>query len=201
MSVISTIANYGGKIANNSVDIKQFVVSPIASTVQWLLKSIDATLTKYITPYSNSPVYINNLKATTITAQNINAQNINAQNITAQDITVYNFHNLSDVSLKENIRDIDEGEYDKILYLMPAKYNFKNDDSKKIHFGFIAQELEEFFPELVENKEIIEENSNNEETEKNVKTVNYLELIPIMINKIQDLQEQINDLKKKFNNI
>ena len=130
MSVISTIANYGGKIANNSVDIKQFIVSPIASTVQWLLKSIDATLTKYITPYSNSPVYINNLKANTITAQ---------------DITVYNFYNLSDVSLKENICDIDEGEYDKILYLMPAKYNFKNDDSKKIHFGFIAQELEEFF--------------------------------------------------------
>lgn len=187
MSVISTIANYGGKIANNSVDIKQFIVSPIASTVQWLLKSIDATLTKYITPYSNSPVYINNLKANTITAQ---------------DITVYNFYNLSDVSLKENICDIDEGEYDKILYLMPAKYNFKNDDSKKIHFGFIAQELEEFFPELVENKEIIEENSNNEEPEKTVKTVktvNYLELIPIMINKIQDLQQQINDVKKKFN--
>ena len=55
----------------------------------------------------------------------------------------------------------------------------------------IAQELEEFFPELVTNTEI-EDTDNNV---KLIKTVNYLELIPIMIVKMKNMQNEIDELK------
>jgi len=167
MSVFSTIANYGGKLSNNSTDVKQFVLSPQSGVVDWVLKNINNTTSKFITPSIDNNVYINNL--------------------TADTITVTNFNNISDVSLKENIFNIEKSEYDKILNVVPKKYNFINDENKKLHFGLIAQEFESFFPELVNCKE-----------SDNIKTINYLELIPILIGKIHDLQEQINELKEKI---
>jgi hypothetical protein len=38
---------------------------------------------------------------------------------------------------------------DKIMLLQPRTYQFKDDTSKKASIGFIAQEVEEYFPELV----------------------------------------------------
>ena len=106
-----------------------------------------------------------------------------------ENFTVTTFTNISDASLKENIVNINKTEYEKILNIVPKKFNFINDKNKKSHFGLIAHELEDFFPELVSSGE---SNLNT----KNVKTVNYMELIPILICKINDLQEQINELKQ-----
>jgi len=173
MAVYSSIANYGGKITNNTTDIKQFVLSPTGSTVEWCLKNVlNTSTTKYITPVINNDVYIDNL-------------------------TVKTFTNISDASLKENIVNIHKTEYEKILNIVPKKFNFINDKNKESHFGLIAQELEDFFPELVGSGE---SNSNTKNT-KNIKTVNYMELIPLLICKINDLQEQINDLQEQINEL
>ena len=61
----------------------------------------------------------------------------------------------------------------------------KEDLNAKEHFGFVAQEIEKFYPELVKNSEM------------GYKTVNYIELIPILVSKIQDLNKEIQELKEK----
>jgi hypothetical protein len=55
----------------------------------------------------------------------------------------------SDKRLKENIAPISEKVLNKALKLTGVRYNFINEPEKKWHIGFIAQEVEELFPELV----------------------------------------------------
>jgi hypothetical protein len=71
----------------------------------------------------------------------------------------------------------------------PKSFTFKNDLTKSTHFGFIAQEIEQVFPNLV--KTAIGEDK------RECKCVNYLEMIPLLLLKIQDLQAQIDELKSK----
>ena len=61
---------------------------------------------------------------------------------------------------------------------------------KKIHFGFTAQEVEEYYPELINDNFYYEDNK--------YKTINYIELIPIMLSKIKKMQNEIDDLKKNM---
>lgn len=129
------------------------------------------------------------------------------------------FSNPSDVKLKKNIVGID-GALDKIMRLSPSNYEFKTDNYQNInlakgsHYGFIAQDIEQVFPELVSNSSVVVSRSNSDfrqnrklfgtvsnqvkeeviETE-NIKTVNYLEIIPILTKAIQEQQKQIEELK------
>lgn len=90
--------------------------------------------------------------------------------------------NPSDEKLKENIEQLEPLEVDNILELKPVKYNLKTDKNKEIHFGLIAQDVEKIYPELVHN-------------DKNYKSINYIELIPILIEKMKRMQEEIDSLK------
>ena len=53
---------------------------------------------------------------------------------------------------------------------------------------FIAQELEQIYPELVQHNDSL-----------NCKTINYLELIPLIICKMQKMQTQIDELLNSKN--
>ena len=132
-----------------------------------------------------------------------------------------NFINASDFLLKTNLETISKEEHIKLLNLNTYSYIFKDDSTNKKHYGLIAQEVEDFFPELVFNKPNInntnqevrkleeekEENKEHEEGKKNkdinkinmYKGVNYLELIPLLVNTIQIQQKQINELENKIN--
>ena len=100
------------------------------------------------------------------------------------DITYYgSLNNASDVSLKENIKSFDEG--DNILKLNPVIFNYTHDPTKKQHYGFIAQEFEQEFPELVK------------ETDDHIKTINTIELIPVLVQQLQQMQLEIDNLTKK----
>ena len=105
--------------------------------------------------------------------------------------------NPSDVTLKENITDLTNDFCNDILKIKPKRYNFIDDINKKEHYGIIAQELELIFPKLVINTEINDTNEINE----NIKTINYLELIPIMIAKMKDMQNEIDKLNISLENI
>ena len=165
MSVNSVVSNYGGRQPNNTSYIKQFS-SATTGYASWIYKTINGT--KYITTTTKDDVYIQ------------------------KDLFVVgSINSPSDMSLKENICNLTKSFCDNILNLMPKKYNFINDENKKERYGIIAQELEDFFPELITNTEI--EDTDN--TVKSIKTVNYLELIPIMIVKMKDMQNEIDELK------
>jgi len=101
-------------------------------------------------------------------------------------IVLGSINNPSDNILKENIETIDSTE---LLKLNPIKFQFKNDNKHNKHFGLIAQELETVYPELVSNNSI------------GFKTVNYIELIPILISQIKTMQKDIDTLKDELNEI
>lgn len=99
------------------------------------------------------------------------------------------FNNLSDIRLKDNICDLSLEHVSLLMDIHPKSFTFKNDLTKSTHFGFIAQEIEQVFPNLV--KTAIGEDK------RECKCVNYLEMIPLLLFKIQDLQAQIDELKSK----
>lgn len=135
------------------------------------------------------------------------------------NIWVTGTYNGSDRELKEDIQDLSDPK-EKFLQIKSRKYKLKKDKDKKTHYGFVAQEIEELFPELVEEfvqpGEIIyaqEENEHGElvnvevgrEPEQSFKGVNYIEMMPILVKMVQEqtttIQEQaakIDDLEKRL---
>jgi hypothetical protein len=165
MSTISTIPNYGGKQPNNSTYVKQFVQT-FNNIASWIYDKT-TTSQKTISPADSSA--------------NVLIQN----NLTVNGIITGTIVTPSDISLKENIVHLDAELTDKLMRLVPVQYNYK-EAPDKIHYGFIAQETENLFPELTTNI--------NEE--ERLKAINYLEFIPLLLLQIQDMQKEIAILKK-----
>ncbi len=105
--------------------------------------------------------------------------------ITSDLIVTGSIYNSSDQRLKENINQIDDEETDELFTFNPVMYSYKNDMSHKKHYGILAQDVEKVFPELVENNNI-----------SGYKTVNYQELLPIMLAKMKKMQNEIDELKQ-----
>lgn len=103
----------------------------------------------------------------------------------------------SDQRLKENITS-EENVMDRILQLRPTTYNFRNDGmaaemnlAQGLQHGFIAQELETVFPELVEDAKQVTSDENGKTKSVDFKSVNYISLIPVLTAGIQEQQSQI----------
>lgn len=162
MSLSSSVANYGGKHPSNAQNIKQFVTSSSSGQSNWTFSKKSGTMS--ITPVTNKmPVVIDN------------------------DLYVTgNLFNPSDINYKENIERL---TISKIINLDPVKYNLKTDYKKKIHYGFIAQDVEKIYPELV--------NTNN----LGYKSVDYIQMIPLLLLKIKNMQTEIDELRGQIGSI
>jgi hypothetical protein len=108
---------------------------------------------------------------------------------------------MSDQKLKNNIIK-EEGISERIMQLRPVNYlldqNRKGYDfSNKLQHGFIAQEMEKVFPELVNNiKHPIMENGKT--SFEDIKGVNYVGLISVLTRGLQEQQEKITSQDKKI---
>jgi hypothetical protein len=89
----------------------------------------------------------------------------------------------SDIRLKSNVADLKYG-LNEVLKLRPVFYSWKT-DLKKRRVGFIAQEVQEIVPEVVVN-------------EDDNLGMNYGELVPVLVNAIQEQQLKINALEEKI---
>lgn len=102
----------------------------------------------------------------------------------------------SDERLKENIKPL-QNALEKIMKLEVKTYDFKQ-DYEKMHLptgkqnGFIAQNLESVFPELVRLNPAKGENQPIE-----FKAVNYIGMIPVLAAAIQEQNYTAGDLKKQ----
>lgn len=162
-SASSTSTSNFGRQANFTAYVKTFV-QPQSKSLWKTIHSAPCNLTSsgsFVTPTSAKNLYI------------------------PGDLCVAgSMGTVSDVSLKENIEDISIDTVNKLSQLNPRQYNFKDSkhDSnghKKKRFGFIAQEMEEVYPELVI--------TNPDGT----KGINYVELVPLLVKKIQLLEQEI----------
>ena len=87
----------------------------------------------------------------------------------------------SDRRLKTDICNLDDERCMNIINrLQPKKYRFKN--NPKCRFGLIAQDAKQIVPELV--------NTTNE-----TMSINYLEIIPILIGGMKQMKQQIDCLQ------
>ena len=101
----------------------------------------------------------------------------------------------SDYNKKENIKKIELELAGKINQLQPISYTFKQDSTWKydkeatelqgVHYGLIAQEVQKVFPELVYER-------------GGQLSINYIELIPLLILEVQKLSAEVEVLQKKI---
>ena len=107
------------------------------------------------------------------------------------DITAYYS---SDIRLKENIKPL-EGTLEKIDSIRGVTYDWKElteEERKTVHshtgsdIGVIAQEVEEVFPDLVEDRP------------HGYKAVNYEKLSAVLLSAVKELKQEVEDLKKKI---
>ena len=113
------------------------------------------------------------------------------------NLTATSICNLSDMRLKRNIVSLRDKPslLNNILGLNTIEYNLinknekkdsirnmKNTDWNRRHYGLSAQELQSIYPDLVY------------EGQDGYLSVNYVELVPILIRSIQELNEKIEQL-------
>jgi len=104
-----------------------------------------------------------------------------------------NYTAVSDERLKKNIEPV-ESVLDKINSLQPRKYNMNEElNTAEKHYGFIAQELEKIFPELVSVT------PDDGDGIADLRTVSYTELIPILVKALQEQQKLIEELQRSVN--
>jgi hypothetical protein len=99
---------------------------------------------------------------------------------------------ISDIRHKENIRPIETG-LNEILALKPSRFDWKEGKGteKKDVAGFIAQDIEEIFPDLVDEwKETMD-------ATETFKSIRMTDLIPTLVKAIQELKAEIDELKIK----
>ena len=164
------MANYNGRQPNNTAYIKNFVSG--APSNLWkayshinssgdLISVLTPTTDKYSNVYIPGDLYVDG-----------------------------SIVSPSDINLKQNISLIDEDKTNKLMNLQTKEFTFKDDSSKQIHYGFIAQEFEVEYPELVFIKP--------DKKLNNIRAINYLEIIPLLVDKIQLMQKEIDDLKSRM---
>ena len=97
-------------------------------------------------------------------------------------------YGISDARVKKNFLTIDNA-LDKINQLNPVSYEFDQEENPDLnlpdnrHMGLLAQEVQSVFPQLVSISE----------TEEEIMSLNYMELIPALVKSIQELDEKLNE--------
>ena len=100
-------------------------------------------------------------------------------------MSAVSFNSTSDYRVKNNIENlsVNESSFDNIR---PVKYVLNK--TNETQYGFIAHELQELYPEVVNGIKDGEE----------IQTINYIGLIPVMVREIQDLRKRLSILESRL---
>lgn len=86
---------------------------------------------------------------------------------------------------KKNIKSITSEQSDRLSGLNPVEFDYIENDRHS--YGLIAEETARIMPEIVNFKNDVPD------------SINYVDLIPFLIKKIQDLEKEIDNMKEKLN--
>lgn len=183
----SSVANYSGSIPDRNQQTKNFIYSSPHNQAVWKNTSYNVAPVSPV-PGSEPPLNTTLLTpAVTKTPANVSIPVYIPTDLYVSGIIYGTLVTPSDEKIKEHIHDISEVNIKNISKLEAKEFTYKYDTTKK-HYGFIAQEVEKIYPDL------IYENNN-------FKSVNYTELIPLLVSKINAMQIEIDELKNQNNNI
>lgn len=111
----------------------------------------------------------------------------NSNTAAYEDIKARSFIQASDASLKHNVADI-SNSIDKLTHLRPISFNWNGEaPGHAKSFGFLAQEVEQVIPEIVFTDDTA-----------HIKSMNYIALIPYLVQAIKEQQEQIKTLQEEL---
>ncbi len=127
--------------------------------------------------------------------------------INGDAFTTGDYYVASDRSLKEKVQPI-AGSLDQLMKLKGYSYEFKKEYSEKFglatgtKFGLMADELRQVFPALTKNSTLTSASvkgvrEKNKAEHLDVVTVNYIGLIPVMIEAIKEQQQMIQRLEQQ----
>jgi len=199
-SAISGATAYGSVIgSSNNTKLHLIINNTVKATVD-----LSGSLLVAKTSSSQITVGCELLSSGIINGTTANLDNLNIYNTTAGAYrfyvtaagTVYatnaTISAISDARLKENVQDIDVG-LAAILSLKPRKFDWKAGKGKDIKGdrGFIAQEFETVFPNLVD--EWKDHAPEGEATYKSVRQ----DLIPVLVKAIQELTARVQTLEAR----
>lgn len=103
----------------------------------------------------------------------------------------------SDKKLKYNIQNVD---IDIIDSLRPVQYKLINEPSDITHYGFVAQDVEQALSNAgMANQKtgIVHYDEDSKTKERSNYALAYDEIIPLLVKKCQELQQEINRLKER----
>jgi hypothetical protein len=109
----------------------------------------------------------------------------------------------SDSRLKKNVKHVNYG-LKELLQLEPKSYNYINEtDNTTRHIGVMAQDLQRVMPELVVELDQNKTNSFRNILPENLRQealygVKYQEIVPVLINAIKELKEEVDCLKRQL---
>lgn len=114
----------------------------------------------------------------------------------------------SDQNLKTNIAEMPDDTYDRLIQTPTHTYGYDKEGNPAmnlpdgLHYGVLAQELQELFPELVHQYSLpptLSEDGAETAPGQDYLAVNYIEMIPIMMYAIQRQNQMIAGLQAMVN--
>jgi hypothetical protein len=108
----------------------------------------------------------------------------------------------SDNEIKKNVTPINES-LKQLNLLNPKTFEYNTGEYRHLdlpsggQYGFITEEFQQVFPQLVYKKPLSFMSGKNSYKNATVKTINLQGLIPVLIASIKEQQEQITALKKE----
>ena len=115
-----------------------------------------------------------------------------------------NIYNASDVRLKQNINSLSDS-LNIINNLNPVSFNwaddFEQDEKDKTLYGFVAQEVQDVFPDAIEDFAGGEDIELKGETIENPLTVREKFLIPVLVKAMQEQQTIIESLEARITSL
>lgn len=105
----------------------------------------------------------------------------------------------SDARLKTNIQPVPYG-LSTVMAMRPVTFTWKDAAYKGRKVGFLAQELQPLVPEVVKSHDWVMDETSGElqQVENEWLGVNYADLIPVLVQAIQEQQQQIEALRKQI---
>jgi len=113
-----------------------------------------------------------------------------AGHITINGSTISMADGTSDLSTKENINDWNENVLESFKNIKPVTFNYKNDKTKEVKKGYIAQNEVDKFPEAYAKN-----------SEDNLHWFYPSEMTVYLMKAIQEQQEQIEALQSEINSL
>lgn len=119
---------------------------------------------------------------------------------------IVNAQDISDTEVKKNISAM-EDQLQKLMQLQPKNYEYNVNNFKYLklqkgkQYGFIAEEVEAVFPELVKEKAVSYMYGKNVYRNATIKVVDEDRLIPVLVAALKEQQGEIEKLKAELQDL